>query len=470
MDSYDPKKKLKEYYTKLLQIYTEYWYNRGSNFRQALKAEFTGKKSWSLFRSRGTGRQRVYVTLFEDLENLDTMRINLGRHITLADFVKSGVQPATCDKFGFDPLILLPKPDTDNDTGRNWTENKNILGKKYWSKEDAQVVVYSEEEPPWVQKTGNDGIVYWYNKNTKDVSLNFPSAAAVLPAFSPPASASAAPASASAASASASGGPLSRPPGRSLPPAPGVGAPAPTSVVAASAASAPAPALSDDDDSDDAPVVPSQFAQDIAAAAARRKGAGVSAAPAAAAPALVSRKAAAPALFATKAANPWYEDSSDDDSSDDEDEDKRRRIFREKVMEKMENVSSAASAPSASAASASAASTSAASIPASLLQMPSVVGVKNPLLLTEEVKPSQLKCPGVNSWFFETELPEGIMCKNCYKMKKYHIPFTSGGTKSSRRCRRRHRSRRRSHHRSNKKSRKVHRVRKVRKSHRHVRS
>ena len=280
----------------------------------------------------------------------------------------------------------------------------------------------------------------------------------------------AAAASAPAASASASGGPLSRPPGRSLPPAPGVGAPAPTSVVAASAASAPAPALSDDDDSDDAPVVPSQFAQDIAAAAARRKGAGVSAAPAAAAPALVSRKAAAPALFATKAANPWYEDSSDDDSSDDEDEDKRRRIFREKVMEKMENVSSAASAPSASAASASAASTSAASIPASLLQMPSVVGVKNPLLLTEEVKPSQLKCPGVNSWFFETELPEGIMCKNCYKMKKYHIPFTSGGPKSSRRCRRRHRSRRRSHHRSNKKSRKVHRVRKVRKSHRHVRS
>jgi hypothetical protein len=113
-DSYNPERdNLKEYYIKLLEIYNLYWREKDYNSKQALTEEFTGKKSWSLFRSRGNERQRVYRDLFSDLHRLDGMAIQLERDPDLYDFsgktliIYSDDQIYSCLNFGFNPIFSL---------------------------------------------------------------------------------------------------------------------------------------------------------------------------------------------------------------------------------------------------------------------------------------------------------------------------------------------------------------------------
>jgi hypothetical protein len=120
-DSYNPKNNLKEYYKKLLEIYNSYWREKDENSKQALTEEFTGKKSWSLFRSRGTGRQRVYQNLFSDLRLLDVMAAQLGRDPDLYDFSGKIFEKSfsgkiySCVNFGFIPAYSLVN-DLEKDT------------------------------------------------------------------------------------------------------------------------------------------------------------------------------------------------------------------------------------------------------------------------------------------------------------------------------------------------------------------
>ena len=167
-DSYNPKRdNLKEYYIKLLEIYKLYWREKDANSKQALTEEFTGKKSWSLFRSRGTGRQQVYQNLFSDLRLLDDMAAYLGRDPHIYDFsgktliISSDDRIYSCLNFGFDPIFSLGDDREDIYPlvqvlkAYNSTESKKRRERRERRERSRQILYPSELTEP-SEPTGSD--------------------------------------------------------------------------------------------------------------------------------------------------------------------------------------------------------------------------------------------------------------------------------------------------------------------------
>jgi hypothetical protein len=219
----------------------------------------------------------------------------------------------------------------------------------------------------------------------------------------------AAAASAPAASASASGGPLSRPPGRSLPPAPHT--PRPLPLVPAGVGAAPAPA----DVRPPIPKEPYPYSPPRADDAAADDAAADDAAASAAGVGAVSNRSHIPPKIIFK--GPFSTGVA--------------TTLGAKALRRIGHI---------------------------------LDDEKTDKHLAEALASQQLKCPGGTDGiptFFESGFDHGpnSKCKNCFEKRSSHMSVHGGGgTKSSRRHRS-HRSHRRG---ANKKSRKVHRVRKSR--------
>lgn len=103
-DNYNPKQPeymLKDYYTKLLQIYNDVWSTSNNNEKEKLQQELTSERG-RIAKFRHPGRTRLYRELIEDLRRLDSMKENLGREITITDFLGSNLgNGTTCVDYGF---------------------------------------------------------------------------------------------------------------------------------------------------------------------------------------------------------------------------------------------------------------------------------------------------------------------------------------------------------------------------------
>jgi hypothetical protein len=97
-DNYNPKlygPNLKDYYTKLLEIYNDVWSTSNDNEKEKLQQELTSERG-RIAISRHPGRTRLYHELIEDLGRLDSMKEGLGREVNITDFAGS-----TCVDYGF---------------------------------------------------------------------------------------------------------------------------------------------------------------------------------------------------------------------------------------------------------------------------------------------------------------------------------------------------------------------------------
>ena len=156
-DDYNPKINLEEYYNKLLKIYTLYWLRKDNTFRQDLKQEFIGKKSW--FRSRGIGRQKVYKILFSDLSILDNFQKDHTGIIRLQDILtdyRFGFRDAATDSSNADAGVASrppnrpppPIPDTDTKISSSAPEKfVDIKGDIYWSDPSTGDILWQKNSP-----------------------------------------------------------------------------------------------------------------------------------------------------------------------------------------------------------------------------------------------------------------------------------------------------------------------------------
>jgi hypothetical protein len=103
-DNYNPKQPeymLKDYYTNLLNIYKNVWSTLNDNEKEKLQQELTSERG-SIAIFRHPGRTRLYHELITDLHRLDTMTRELGREVTITDFVGTRFSNGeTCVNYGF---------------------------------------------------------------------------------------------------------------------------------------------------------------------------------------------------------------------------------------------------------------------------------------------------------------------------------------------------------------------------------
>jgi hypothetical protein len=103
-DSYNPKQyghNLKDYYTKLLEIYNDVWTESTDIEKKQLERELTYERG-RIAKFRHPGRTRLYHELITELRNLDNMKRDLGRKIMITDFMGSDLgEGITCVDYGF---------------------------------------------------------------------------------------------------------------------------------------------------------------------------------------------------------------------------------------------------------------------------------------------------------------------------------------------------------------------------------
>ena len=103
-DSYNPKHyghNLKDYYTKLLEIYNDVWTESTDIEKEQLERELTYERG-RIAKFRHPGRTRLYHELITELRKLDNMKIDLGRKIMITDFMGSDLgKGINSIKYGF---------------------------------------------------------------------------------------------------------------------------------------------------------------------------------------------------------------------------------------------------------------------------------------------------------------------------------------------------------------------------------
>ena len=124
-DNYNPKlygHMLTDYYTKLLNIYKNIWSTSNVNEKEKLQQELTSERG-RIAKFRHPGRTRLYHELIDDLGRLDNMKENLGREITITDFLGRNLgNGTTCVDYGFAKCYGCHGVDDEN-----WVEvNKDL--------------------------------------------------------------------------------------------------------------------------------------------------------------------------------------------------------------------------------------------------------------------------------------------------------------------------------------------------------